>query len=71
LQLTPFNNPASTRNENKEYDNFTVKKINRPVAFAARFPARAARACVLCAFANGSSRKPTTKNHYFRRTDHR
>src|SRR5947207_1948617 len=31
-------NPVSTKNENK-YDNFKVKKINWPVAFAARFTA--------------------------------
>jgi hypothetical protein len=32
-----FNNPASTKNENKKNDNSTLKKIDGPVAFAARF----------------------------------
>jgi hypothetical protein len=36
-----FNNPTSTKNENKKYDNSTRKKINRPVAFAARYENRA------------------------------
>jgi hypothetical protein len=32
-----FNNPTSTKNENKKKDNSTLKKIDGPVAFAARF----------------------------------
>jgi len=32
-----FNNPASTQNENKNYDNSTLNKINGPVAFAILF----------------------------------
>ena len=39
-----FNNPTSTKNENKKYDNSTLKKINRPIAFAARFPS-SSRSC--------------------------
>jgi len=38
MQLVRGNNPASTKNENKKYDNSTLKKIKRPLAFAARFP---------------------------------
>jgi hypothetical protein len=67
LQLMQFNNPASTKNENKKYENSTLKKINQPVAFAARFtacpanldytrfPSHPARVRLLCAFANGAS----------------
>src|SRR6266700_4606040 len=40
---------------NKRYDNFTLRKINRPVAFAARFPSTLARVRMLGAFADDSS----------------
>ena len=55
-----FNNPTSTKNENKKYDNSTLKKINRPVAFAARFPSHPARARLLCAFADRRERLSST-----------
>ena len=32
-----FNNPTSTKNENKKYDNSTFKNINRPVALRLGF----------------------------------
>ena len=56
-----FNNPTSTKNENKQYDNSTLKKINRrrPVARVQqsgyRFPSHPARARLLCAFAASAS----------------
>jgi len=28
-----FNNPPSTKNENKKYDNSTLKKIKPPVGY--------------------------------------
>jgi len=31
-----FNNPTSTKNENKKYDNSTRKKINRPLTLGGR-----------------------------------
>src|SRR5512133_2108428 len=37
-----FNNPTSAKNENQKYDNSTLKKINRPVSSAARFPSHPA-----------------------------
>ena len=40
---------------NKKYDNSTLKKINRPVAFAARFPSHSTRVRVLCTLADRSS----------------
>jgi hypothetical protein len=49
-----FNNPTSTRNENKEYDNSTFRKIKWMVAFAACFPPHPARPHLLCAFADGA-----------------
>ena len=49
-----FNNPASTKMKQK-YDNSTLKKINRPVAFAACSPSHPARVRLLCAFADGAS----------------
>jgi hypothetical protein len=39
------------KNENKKYDNSTLKKINQPVAFAAPFCFHPARALLLCALA--------------------
>jgi hypothetical protein len=39
-----FNNSASTKKENKNNDNSTLKKIKWPVAFAPRFPSHPARA---------------------------
>src|SRR6476660_8812264 len=56
LQLMQFKNPASTKNENKNNGNSTLKKINRPVAIAVRFPSHPARALLICTFADGSSR---------------
>src|SRR6476620_11776 len=44
------------KNENKTYDNSTVKTLNRPVASAARFASHPARARLLCAFAPESFR---------------
>ena len=35
IAVNAVNNPTSTKNENKKYDNSTIKKINRSVAFAA------------------------------------
>jgi hypothetical protein len=42
------------KNENKKYDNSTLKKINRPVAFAERFLSHPARARLLRVFAGCS-----------------
>jgi hypothetical protein len=44
------------QNKNRKYDNFTLNKINRPVAFAARFPSHPTRAHLLCAFADRARR---------------
>jgi hypothetical protein len=60
LQLMQFNNPTSTKNENKKYDNSTLKKINWPVAFAARLSSYTTRPRMLCAFANGASATTVT-----------
>src|SRR5207248_9667641 len=49
------------KNETKRYDNSRLKKINQPVAFAARLPPHSARARVLCAFTDRSSRYPSTR----------
>jgi hypothetical protein len=43
------------KNENKEYDNSILKKINQPVAFAARSPSHGGRTRLLWAFAGGAS----------------
>jgi hypothetical protein len=51
-----FNNPASTKNENKKYDNSTLKKINRPVASAARFSSHPGHPRLLYAFAKSAGR---------------
>jgi hypothetical protein len=50
-----FNNPVSTKNEKQKYDSSTLKKINQPFAFAARFPSRSARTDIICAFVDSSS----------------
>src|SRR6266550_1289394 len=47
------------RNENKKYDNSRLKKINQPVASAARFPSHPARPRLLCTFAASASRLST------------
>ena len=61
-QLMQFNNPTSTKNENKKYDNSTLKKFNQPLAFAVRSSFHPARALLLCAFAGPESFRgwPTT-----------
>ena len=41
----------STSTKKTKYDNSTLKKINRPVAFAACSPSHPARVRLLCAFA--------------------
>jgi hypothetical protein len=33
-----FNNPTSKNNDNKNNDNFTLRKTNRPLDLAAYFP---------------------------------
>ena len=51
-----FNNPASTKNENKKYDNSTLKKIDWPVGFATGFlliPLALAVSLAITARANG------------------
>jgi hypothetical protein len=50
-----FNNPTSTKNENKKYDNSTLKKINWPVAFTARFTSHRSRPRLFYAFAERAS----------------
>ena len=55
LQVNAVNNPTSTKNKNKKYDNPTFKETNRPVASADQLPRDYACARVLCAFANGAS----------------
>ena len=66
LQLMQFNNPTSTKNENKKYDNSTLKKINRPLAFGARFPSHRPRPRLVCAFAAGASGYPATRRRLSR-----
>jgi len=43
IRSTPHNQPQQ-KNENKKYDNSTLRNINRPVAFAACFPSYPDRA---------------------------
>jgi hypothetical protein len=52
LQLTI---QTSTKKENRKYDNSPLKKINQPVAFAARFPTNLSCAHRLCTFAQSAS----------------
>src|SRR5436190_24312631 len=55
-----FNNPTSTKNENenKKYNNSRLKKINQPVALAARFPSHPAHPRRSCAFTSGLGGSP-------------
>jgi hypothetical protein len=50
-----FNNPTSTKNENKKYDNSTFKKINQSRDCGTRLPSHRGRARLLWAFASGAS----------------
>ncbi len=66
-----FNNPASTKNENEKYDNFTLKEIKRPVASAACFPSHPVCHRIVRAFANefspaaqsGTGRRVSQRQH--------
>jgi hypothetical protein len=49
-----FNNPASTKKRKQKCDNVTLKKINRRVAFAARFPSHPTSVGLLRAFADSA-----------------
>jgi hypothetical protein len=59
MQLIQFKNVTYTKNENKNYDNSTIKKIQRAVALAARFHSHRAHAWMLCVFAASASRLST------------
>jgi len=56
LQLMQFNNPSS----NKKYDNFTLNKINGPVAFAACSASHPAGGRLHWAFAKSAGGQPAT-----------
>ena len=49
-----FNNPTWTKNEIQKNENSTLKKLNRPVAFAVQFPSDRAHARVLCSFVDAA-----------------
>jgi hypothetical protein len=55
-----FNNPTSTKTENKKYDNSPLKKINQPLALAARFVSHLAGARMPWAFTRSASGSPAT-----------
>src|SRR2546430_9972480 len=56
----PEGGPKTTITEprKKKYDNSTRKKINRPLASAARFPSHSAGTRLLCAFTKSASGGP-------------
>src|SRR5205814_6870317 len=61
LQLMYFTIQPPQKNENKKYDNSTLEKVNRPLAFAARFPSHRPRPRLVCAFAAGARGYPATR----------
>jgi hypothetical protein len=56
-----FNNPTPTKKT--KYDNYTLNKINGPVAFADRSPPHPARVRLLCAFADNASQAADADTH--------
>ena len=63
-----FNNPTSTKNENKNMTTLHLRNSISRVAFAARFSSHPARARLLCAFADGASGYSATGRRLSRTT---
>src|SRR5438309_11505802 len=54
---------SNLNNEIRKYDSFTVKNINRSVAFTARSPSHSVCVRLLCAFAHRTSGKAATNTY--------